>query len=114
MSDGQSTNQAPSSTSSFSTLNEWFLSLPEGRQDILKEDKWMLAEAAFQAGREAAEAGDARERKCLIIDYRYDADPVETVLFDYDTQMGLAEQFCRDVKAKGGVVNIKTRVVGAR
>lgn len=32
------------------TLNEWFGSLPEGRQDILKEDKWMLAEAAFAAG----------------------------------------------------------------
>jgi hypothetical protein len=32
-------------------LNDWFLSLPEGRQKVLVEDKWMLAEAAFEAGR---------------------------------------------------------------
>lgn len=32
------------------TFNEWFTKLPEGRQKILREDKWMLAEAAFEAG----------------------------------------------------------------
>jgi hypothetical protein len=32
------------------TFNEWFLSLPKERQDILKEDKWMLAENAYKAG----------------------------------------------------------------
>lgn len=32
------------------SFNEWFLSLPAGRQEVLREDKWMLAEAAFSAG----------------------------------------------------------------
>lgn len=31
------------------TFNEWFTSLPEGRQKVLREDKWMLANAAFEA-----------------------------------------------------------------
>lgn len=34
-----------------SDFNKWFLSLEKGRQDILKEDKWILAENAFNAGR---------------------------------------------------------------
>ncbi|MFV1944031.1 hypothetical protein VPH49_24855 [Pseudomonas luteola] len=38
------------------TLNEWFLSLEEGRQAVLREDKWMLAENAYQAGIEAERA----------------------------------------------------------
>lgn len=33
------------------TLNEWFLSLPEERRKVLIEDKWMLASAAFDAGK---------------------------------------------------------------
>ena len=32
-------------------LNDWFLSLPEGRRAVLLEDKWMLAGAAFFAGK---------------------------------------------------------------
>jgi hypothetical protein len=36
--------------------NSWFASLPEGRQAVLREDKWMLAHAAFDAGRAAAVA----------------------------------------------------------
>lgn len=35
------------------TLNDWFLSLPEGRQAVLRDDKWMLADAAFCAGLKA-------------------------------------------------------------
>lgn len=31
-------------------FNEWFISLPEGRQAVLREEKWMLADNAFQAG----------------------------------------------------------------
>jgi hypothetical protein len=37
-----------------SAMNDWFLSLPPERQAILREDKWMLAEAAFAAGRDSA------------------------------------------------------------
>jgi hypothetical protein len=36
------------------TFNEWWLSLPVGRQKVLMEDKWMLADTAFQAGLEMA------------------------------------------------------------
>ena len=32
------------------TFNEWWISLPVGRQLVLIEDKWMLADNAFQAG----------------------------------------------------------------
>ena len=32
-------------------INDWFLSLPAGRQAVLLEDKWMLAGAAFLAGK---------------------------------------------------------------
>jgi hypothetical protein len=34
-----------------SELNDWFLSLPTERQAVLLEDKWMLAGAAFLAGK---------------------------------------------------------------
>lgn len=36
------------------TLNEWFISLPDGRQAVLREDKWALADAAYEAGKRAA------------------------------------------------------------
>lgn len=35
----------------YNTLDEWFLSLPEGRQKVLRENKWMLAGAAYEAGK---------------------------------------------------------------
>ncbi len=37
----------------FGSLNEWFLGLPEDHQKLIREDKWMLAEQAFSAGRAA-------------------------------------------------------------
>jgi hypothetical protein len=30
--------------------NDWFLALPPERQAVLREDKWLLADAAFKAG----------------------------------------------------------------
>ena len=33
-----------------SEFNDWFCSLPEGRQAVLRDDKWRLADNAFQAG----------------------------------------------------------------
>lgn len=33
------------------SFNEWFVDLPAERQSILREDKWMLANAAFEAGK---------------------------------------------------------------
>lgn len=37
----------------------WFASLPQGRQWALREDKWTLARAAFDAGRAAAPQAEA-------------------------------------------------------
>jgi len=37
-------------------FNEWFCSLPEGRQAILREDKWMLASTSYDAGIESQQA----------------------------------------------------------
>jgi hypothetical protein len=34
-------------------VNKWFLSLPPERQAVLREDKWMLANAAAEAAAEA-------------------------------------------------------------
>jgi len=39
--------------------NSWFLSLPEGRQAVLRDDKWMLASAAYEAGRSTRVALEA-------------------------------------------------------
>lgn len=41
----------PAEAPKFSTLISWFESLPVERQAILRNDKWMLAEAAFAAAR---------------------------------------------------------------
>jgi hypothetical protein len=53
-----------SGTASPTSLNDWFLSLPKGRQDILKDDKWMLAEAAFRAGIELGKR--TVEEQCAV------------------------------------------------
>jgi hypothetical protein len=33
-----------------SDVNTWFCGLEKGRQNVLVEDKWMLASAAYDAG----------------------------------------------------------------
>ena len=35
-------------------LNDWFLNLPPERQAILREDRWMLARAAWEAATQIA------------------------------------------------------------
>jgi hypothetical protein len=45
------------------TFNSWFCNLPEGRQIVLKEDKWRLSEAAFEAGKSIGEARAISEKK---------------------------------------------------
>ena len=37
-----------------SEFNQWFLSLSEERQRALREDKWALANAAFESGKQQA------------------------------------------------------------
>lgn len=51
-------------------------------------------------------------QKCFIIDFKYGEKPVDTALFDWETQQPEAEAFCKRVKEKGGAVNIKIREVG--
>lgn len=38
------------------TMNAWFDRLPPGRQKVLTEDKWMLAQAAWDAALAEAQA----------------------------------------------------------
>jgi hypothetical protein len=38
------------------TLKSWFDQLPPDRQKVLAGDSWLLAEAAFRAGIEAAQS----------------------------------------------------------
>jgi len=33
-----------------SAFNDWWLTLPAGRQAVLRENIWMLADAAYSAG----------------------------------------------------------------
>jgi hypothetical protein len=61
---GQSAHEPPDVPQS---LNEWFCALPSGRQAILASDKWMLAEAAYQAGM-AASAQPPRNVQGAIFD----------------------------------------------
>ncbi len=50
-------------------MNTWFCSLPDERKAILRDDKWMLAQAAFDAGRSyAAEQSASRVRATVIVD----------------------------------------------
>lgn len=44
-----------------SNFNEWFSSLPRERQEVLREDKWMLANAAFEH-----EQAELKEAKSVI------------------------------------------------
>ena len=37
-----------------SKFNKWFLAQEKGKQKVLREDKWMLADNAFIAGKEEA------------------------------------------------------------
>lgn len=41
----------PSETPTDITFNEWFLSLEDGRQAVLRVEQWMLADNAFEAGK---------------------------------------------------------------
>ena len=36
-------------------FDQWYEALEQGRKDVLLDDKWMLARAAYKAGIEAAE-----------------------------------------------------------
>lgn len=44
-------NKAYGKISSASNVNDWFCTLEAGRQSVLRDDKWMLAGAAFDAGK---------------------------------------------------------------
>lgn len=64
-----------------SALNDWFLSLPKGRQDILKDDKWMLAEAAFRYG---IEVGRKSTEYMYIAKRHSDGSPWQDKFFCLD------------------------------
>ena len=56
-------------------VNKWFLSLPPERQAVLREDKWMLANAVAQAATEAEREACAKVCDVEVpneLDERYD------------------------------------------
>lgn len=53
-------------------FNEWWLSLPSGRQKVLIEDKWMLADNAFQAAQTLGIK--ANEGQKLLVQHILDND----------------------------------------
>jgi hypothetical protein len=53
-------------------FNEWWLSLPSGRQKVLIEDKWMLADNAFQAAQTLGIK--AHEGQKLLVQHILDND----------------------------------------
>lgn len=50
-------------------INDWFLSLPEGRQAFLLTDKWILAHAAFKAGQNSPKATQVSEQPVKVEAY---------------------------------------------
>jgi hypothetical protein len=64
---------------SHETMNEWFLSLPEGRQRVLHESKWMLAEAAYNAGKLSLSAS---ERQVLDRFFKVTLHQLSTTSFE--------------------------------
>jgi hypothetical protein len=56
---------------------------------------------------------EATSSKYFVVDYTVDGDPADTKLFDYHPQQPQAEAFCKQVKERGGAVNIKIRDVGS-
>lgn len=65
------------------TFDEWWLSLPIGRQKVLIEDKWMLANAAFEASQESN-----KELVKLL-------DRVVQLWAAHETKIELAESICK-------------------
>lgn len=53
-------------------VNAWFCSLPQERQKVLRDDKWLFANAAFKAG-----AGDDIQVAETGFQTWFDALPVE-------------------------------------
>lgn len=67
-------------------FNAWFNALPPERQAVLREDKWMLANAAFEAASAAAaakiqlaekEAESAKDRLDGLLSFEPNANDVE-------------------------------------
>lgn len=53
-------------------FNDWWLSLPAGRQKVLIEDKWILADNAFQAAQ--ALGIKAHDGQKLLVQHILDTD----------------------------------------
>jgi hypothetical protein len=45
------------------SFNQWWSSLPKGRQEILREDKWMLAEASYNSLKDELDSANRQVEK---------------------------------------------------
>lgn len=51
------------------TFNGWFLNLPKEEQAVIREDKWLLAGRAFQAGKAASKDEVVEELLKAALEY---------------------------------------------
>lgn len=51
------------------SFNGWFLKLPKEEQAVLREDKWLLAGNAFQAGKRSGKDEEATELLKVALEY---------------------------------------------
>jgi hypothetical protein len=89
-----------------SELNDWFLSLPAGRQAVLLEDKWMLAGAAFLAGKTTPPAAQRPDVDALVALARADereacAKVCDEVNREYDGEEVSASWVAAAIRARG-------------
>jgi hypothetical protein len=98
-------------------LNGWFLSLEPQRQAVLREDKWMLADAAFRAGFNlgAGEATATPTTRSPLIDIMREA--LETLAV---AEMGEPSLFAREYErqtreiARNALRELQATQVGER
>ena len=75
------------------SFNGWFLKLPEEEQAAIREDKWIFAGTAFQAGMRAGKDKDADELLKAALEY--------AEFGDGDTLIELSDVAIKYAKHKG-------------
>ena len=75
------------------SFNGWFLKLPEKEQAAIREDKWILAGNAFQAGMRAGKDEAVDELLKVALEY--------AEFGDGDTLIELSEAAIKYAKQKG-------------
>ncbi len=98
-----------SSELSPSALNDWFISLPEGRQKILSAEKWMLAEAAFRQG---IEVGRNSAEYVYVARRHADGSPWESRFFSLNNGVYAHAEHESEALQASSIADIKQALNG--